>query len=128
MTPTLAEKARALADRAAKRHPQLRTRAYRAAEIIERCEFEHVCGEFYLIRELEVTPDKCDCLDFTEGTAPTLGNGRRYCKHILAVLMLEKLVAEEPRIHTPPLRLSRELEQALLEARLAMAKDHLPFM
>lgn len=87
-----------LAERCAAHHPQLATRAWRAAALVaEHCLTYHHHENLYTVGyyTVDLEAPSCTCPDFTKGQAPELRPGRRYCKHMIAAQMLERLAEDE---------------------------------
>lgn len=101
MTATLSASSIAeLAARGKARNPQLSARFDRAAAIVLAGEYQTTSDpETVIVRGYHVN-GQCECPDYLLGNAPTAHNGQRYCKHMLAKLIVVKLAASEPAEHT----------------------------
>lgn len=99
----------ALAQSLASRHPQLESRAWKAAAyiadgriamqpgngpILALVQGSSPYGPYTIQRHDDETT--CDCLDYTGFTAPMLATGARLCAHIIATQMMLRLAPATP--------------------------------
>lgn len=95
-----------LVHKAISRHPDLETRAYRAAELVRRDHLLKTRDGWEVKSQsnprgnyrVDLEAGTCTCPDFPK--APEV-SGRPMCKHRMAVLMWLQLIEEDARVETP---------------------------
>jgi hypothetical protein len=88
----LASAAFTLAEIAAQRHPELASRADRAAALVANGEITCVDTALYRCHgyTVDTAEHTCECADWRSDRAPVVGRGK-VCKHLLAALTFERL-------------------------------------
>ena len=103
----------ALIGRVARRVPQLADRAERAGGLLMAGKVHPRGADLFTVEgsngaryAVDAANAGCECPDHLEGRAPS-HNGRRYCKHLLAAMMLTRLTEQaiardaERRVRVP---------------------------